>query len=58
MSSVWMAAVRTVVVDLRSAPETVDAAAVQAAVELVDRVLRDLERLSLSPVSAPAARAG
>jgi AcrR family transcriptional regulator len=58
MASVWMAAVRTVVVDLRSATETIDAAAAQAAVELVDRVLRDLEELSFSPVSAPTARAG
>jgi AcrR family transcriptional regulator len=41
-ASVWMAAVRTIVVDLRSNPRTVDELAVRSSVALTERVLREL----------------
>jgi AcrR family transcriptional regulator len=57
-ASVWMAAVRAIVLDLRSDLHAIDEAAVQSAVQLTDRVLRDLEAgLSFAPVEVRTARA-
>jgi len=57
-ASLWMAAVRTVVVNLRSDPSPMTEDAVRASVALIDRVLGDLEvGLSFAPLSAPSARA-
>jgi AcrR family transcriptional regulator len=57
-ASVWMAAVRAIVVNLRSDPSPMSEDAVRAVVRLTDRVLGDLEAgLAFSPLPAPAARA-
>jgi AcrR family transcriptional regulator len=57
-ASVWMAAVRTIIVNLRSDPSPMSEDAVRAVVRLTDRVLGELEAgLAFSPLPAPAARA-
>jgi AcrR family transcriptional regulator len=54
-ASVWMAAVRAVVVNMRSNPVPMAEDAVRSAVELIERVLGDLEvGLPFSPLTAAA----
>ena len=58
-AAIWMAAVRAIVVNLRSNPCPMSEDAVGAAVRLTDRTLGDLEAgLTVTPLSAPSALVG